>query len=287
MTETTDRLRLEVRRGETSQELEAEIELAADPEAVWAALTQAEELMNWFPLQAEVRPGEGGVIHISWDGSWESDMDIEVWEPGRHLRTSWPWTAEEGRADQPSSVVLDYYIEARQGGGTVLRLVHSGFPVGDEWEDIFDSTRKGWSYELRSLRHYLENHRGVQRTVARVRRAMEGLSNQLVWDRLWSGSGLLAAGSIEPIETGAEYSFTMPGGLELSGRILVGFPPTDLGATVAGIDNSLFRVTVGYEGGPTEPPEVQLWLATWGVLREEIDRVESVWQGVLDRILGA
>ena len=285
MTEPSERLKLEIRRGEDSQGLEAELALAAEPEAVWKALTDARELMNWFPLQAAVEPGEGGRIHVSWDGAWESDMNIEIWEPGKHLRTTWPWTAEEGVAGQENAVGVDYYIEARQGGGTVLRLVHSGFPVGDEWEDIFDGTRKGWSYELQSLRHYLENHRGVQRTVARVRRAMEGLSEQMVWERLWSPAGLLAEGSIEPIRAGAGYAFTMPGGVELSGRILVAFPPTDLGATVSRIGNSLFRVAVGHQGGPEEPPEVQLWLATWGVMEEQIRKVESVWEAVLDRIL--
>lgn len=286
MTEPSDRLKLEIRQEETSQGLEAEIALEAEPEAVWSALTDARELTNWFPLQAGVEPGEGGKIHVSWDGSWEADMEIEVWKPGKHLRTTWPWTDEEGMRGRPNQVAVDYYIEARQGGGTVLRLVHSGFPVGDEWEDIFDGTRRGWSYELQSLRHYVENHRGVQRAVARVRRSMEGLSNQEVWDRLWSGAGLLAQGTIEPIEAGSNYSFTMPGGVELSGRILVAFPPTDLGATVAGVGNSLFRVAVGYEGGgPDEPPDVQLWLATWGVLKERIAKIESTWQATLDRIL--
>ncbi len=286
MTETTDRFELQVRKGETEQGLEAELELAAEPGAVWAALTRADELMNWFPLQAEVRPGEGGAVHLSWDGAWEGDLEIQVWEPERHLRTAWPWTEEEGMRGQPNSVAVDYYIEARRGGGTLLRLVHSGFPVGPEWEDIFDGTRRGWSYELRSLKHYLENHRGVERSVARVRRAMAGFANQEVWDRLWSRQGLVAAGGIEPIETGAGYAFTMPGGIELSGRILVAFAPTDLGATVAGIGNSLFRVAVGHPGtGPDEPPEVQLWLATWGVLKDRIEQVESAWRAALDRIL--
>ncbi len=285
MTETLDRFELEVVRGESRQTLEAEIELAAEPDAVWAALTRAEELTNWFPLQAEVTPGDGGKIHLSWDGAWEGDHEIQVWEPGRHLRTGWPWTAEDGKQGETNAVAIDYYIEARRGGGTVLRLVHSGFPVGDEWEDIFDGTRRGWSYELRSLQHYLAHHRGVERSVARVRRSMEGLSNAQVWDRLWSSTGLLEEGRIEPLEVGADYAFTMTGGIELAGRILVAFVPTDLGATVAEIGNSLFRVGVGHPSGPDDPDEVQLWLATWGAPQQQVERVESAWQAALDRVL--
>ncbi len=287
MTNSTDPLRLTAHRGEDSQRLEAELQLSVDPQAVWAALTDAQELENWFPLQAEVEPGEGGRIHLSWDGDWESDLDIELWEPQRRLRTSWPWAAEEGLRGQPNAVVVDYQIEPRSGGGTVLRLVHSGFPVGDDWEDIFDGTRRGWSYELRSLKHYLENHRGVRRAVARVRRSMGSRANQEVWDRLWSDGGLVAEGAVGPIERGASYAFTMSGGVELAGTILVAIAPTDLGATVSGVNNSLFRVAVGHERGPGEPPEVQLWLATWGVLRSQVEQIESAWESALDRVLAS
>ena len=33
--------------------------------------------------------------------------------------------------------------------------------------------------------------------------------------------------------------------------------------------------------------EVQLWLATWGALQEQVERIESAWREVLDRILAA
>jgi uncharacterized protein YndB with AHSA1/START domain len=286
MSQGDERFDLQVHREEQSQRLEIELDLGAEPGAVWSALTDAGELASWFPFQAEVEPGVGGTISVSWDGDWESDMGIDVWEPERHLRTSWPWAHEDGRLGQPNAVTVDYFIEARAGGGTTLRLVHSGFPVGDGWDDIFDGTRRGWSYELRSLRHYLENHRGVRRTVARVRRSMAGHSEEQVWDRLWSPLGLVAEGTIESIETGSDYAFTMPGGIELSGRILMAMAPTDLGATVVDLENSLFRVTVGHECGPDAPPEVQLWLATWGALREHVEAVERVWNRVLDRVLG-
>ena len=36
------------------------IDIDATPEEVWRALTDAGELMRWFPLQARVTPGKGG-----------------------------------------------------------------------------------------------------------------------------------------------------------------------------------------------------------------------------------
>lgn len=285
MSDSSDRFDLRIRRDGDRRNLEIDMDLDAGPEEVWRALTEAQRLRSWFPLQAEVDPGLGGTIHMSWDGAWESDLEIRAWEPGKHLRTTWPWTIEDGLVGVENEVVVDYFIEARAGGGTRLRLVHSGFPVGDEWEDIFDGTRRGWSFELRSLKHYLENHDGRSRRVARVRRPMRGLSAADVWRRLWSPEGLVAAGDAEPFTEGGRYGFTMPGGIELAGRVLVAIPPTDLGLTVEGLENSLFRVGVEHPTGPGEPPEVQLWLATWGALRERVSAIEAVWESALDRIL--
>jgi uncharacterized protein YndB with AHSA1/START domain len=46
--------------------LEKEIEIAVPIEEVWKALTDANELARWFPLEARVTPGLGGNIFVSW-----------------------------------------------------------------------------------------------------------------------------------------------------------------------------------------------------------------------------
>ncbi len=70
--------------------VETEIQIAAPVEAVWKALTEAEELERSFPLQARVEPGENGSIFHGW-GDWASwDNRIEVWEPGKPcVRPTW------------------------------------------------------------------------------------------------------------------------------------------------------------------------------------------------------
>ena len=285
MRKVMEGFRLEARTSSEGRELVAELDLAAPPDAVWRALTEARELTNWFPLEAEVVPGEGGGIDISWEGEWASRLEIRTWEPGRHLRTTWPWAAEDGRLGEDNQVVLDFHLAAVEGGGTRLRMVHSGYPLGDEWDGIFDGTRRGWSYELRSLQHYLAHHQGVRRRVARVRRPMAGVGADEVWERLWSPRGLVAEGAMAPFEEGSRYQITMPGGIRLAGRILVAIPPTDLGVTVRGVKNSLFRVAIEHSSGPDAPLEVQLWLATWGALREQVAAIEAAWEEALDRIL--
>jgi len=65
-----------------------QIDVPAD--VVWEALTDATELQRWFPMYAEVSPGEGGKIFMRWRDYWQGTTHIQIWEPGRHLRTSWP-----------------------------------------------------------------------------------------------------------------------------------------------------------------------------------------------------
>jgi len=279
-------LKMEIRRQAASQELEAQIDLEASPQDVWRALTEAEELVRWFPLQAAVEPGPGGKVHMSWDGAWEADVRIEAWEPARHLRTTWPWTREDKVGPAESPVVVDYYIEPRAGGGARLRLVHSGFPVGEGWDDVFDGTRRGWSYELQSLGHYLEHHRGKDRRLVRLRRPMIGCDERQVWDRFWSVTRLEADGGAESTAGGRPYRLQLPGGIEIDGKILVAIPPTDLGVTVTGADRSLLRLAVGHESAPDEPREVQIWLASWSLPGAQTKAIGKACEELLDAILG-
>ena len=120
-------------------------EIAASPETVWKAITDAAELVNWFPLDAVVDPGEGGRIIYGWH-SIKGDSRIQAWRPPEHLRTSWMVHAEPGD-DPRTQVAVDWFIEGERGQ-TRLRLVHSGFSMAKEWDEEYDGTRRGWDFEL-------------------------------------------------------------------------------------------------------------------------------------------
>ena len=62
---------------------ETEIEIDAPVESVWKALTEADELTRWFPLEAKVNPGVGGSVEMSWTKYSVWDSRIEIWEPNR------------------------------------------------------------------------------------------------------------------------------------------------------------------------------------------------------------
>jgi uncharacterized protein YndB with AHSA1/START domain len=259
--------------------LESEVAIDAPPEAVWRALTEADELTRWFPPQARVEPGAGGSIWMSWGGQTEGTNPIEIWEPNRHLRTVW---SEPGA---PVKLAVDFHLEGA-GGRTVLRLVHHGFTADAQWDGMYDGIRRGWSYELRSLRHYLERHRGSDRRIARADRAIGELSIAEAFQRLLSARGLAAEGSLGGLVEGDRYAVTTAGGDRLEGTVGFREEPTDLALLVDNWNDGLLRLGIERWGGPETPLEAHLWLATWGVPAARVAALQERWETLLAGALG-
>lgn len=137
-----------------SREVVKEVFIQAPTDVVWRALTEADELTRWFPVEARVTPGVGGSIWISWGEGASGEAPITAWEPNRHFQ----WTEHRG----PVKIAIDFHLETRDGG-TVVRLVQSGFGEGAAFDDEFHMVDTGWAYFTWHLRWYLERHRGVPR----------------------------------------------------------------------------------------------------------------------------
>ena len=252
---------------------EVEIRIAAPVEEVWRALTDAEELARWFPLEARVEPGAGGSVWLSWGEGWSAGSRIEIWEPGRRLRAVSDRTDAGGR---PVLLAVDYHLEPAEGG-TVLRVVHSGFGRGAEWDQEYDAVSRGWKFELRSLRLYLERHRGTPRGVAWARVVTE-LTVDEVHRRVMGPEGLVAEGSLAGLEEGDPYRIAAATGEVFAGRVLINRPPGDFAGTVASLDDALLRYV--YEVGTTS-----VWLSAWGVAEETVRDFERRWQAKLEGLL--
>jgi hypothetical protein len=93
--------------------------------------------------------------------------------------------------------------------------VHSGFGSSRDWDDEFDGVSSGWQFELRSLRYYLERHKGRDRKVASARLSAPVRESE-VWRRLLSPGGFtLTSGAME---TGSPYALRCATGDTFSGR---------------------------------------------------------------------
>jgi uncharacterized protein YndB with AHSA1/START domain len=256
--------------------IETTVEIAASPAAVWKAITDPRELERWFPLQARVTPGEGGEVFLSWGPPWEGVSRIDAWEPERRLRT-------RGFLEHGDASMVEYTLEAR-GGKTVLRLVQSGFAKGGDWEDeLFGGTERGWRYELRSLRHYLERHAGRDRVVAWPRVPVKGTAESL-WRALLGRDGLAREGRVEGLVEGEAYRVVAATGDVLEGRVVVNDPPHEFAGTVEALNDALFCLRTHDVGGP-QPGDghaASLFASTWGVAEKDVQALGERWRRLLD-----
>ncbi|GAA5023406.1 SRPBCC domain-containing protein [Kitasatospora paranensis] len=133
-------------------EIELEAVLPAGPEQVWEAIATGPGIDSWFMGRNEVEPREGGICAME-TGGRRAEAVITAYEPGKRLATRTA-TAADGRF-----MAFEYLIEARDGGSTVLRVVHSGL-LGDDWQDEYDALRRGWPFHLHTLREYLTHFAG-------------------------------------------------------------------------------------------------------------------------------
>lgn len=271
----------EAKRKPATRTIEKQMEIAAPVEAVWKALTDAEELTRWFPLKARVKPGAGGSVFLSWGPECEGEAPIDVWEPNRRLR--YVERAPGADRNAQSSMFVEWILEAR-GGKTLLRLANSGFGEGADWEnEYYDSVDCGWGFMLVNLRHYLERHAGVPRVVAWPRLKVTG-SREDAYERLMGADGLFPESATKKLREGGRYSARAASGEQFSGRVEFVRPPRGFCVTVENLNEALLWLTI--EGSPGKH-EVQLWLSTYGVPQEEVDAFRERWQDCLERTLAS
>ena len=257
-----------------SRTIELTVVIDAPVEAVWEALTRAEELVKWFPLEARVTPGPGGRVWIAWPGM-EAELGIEVWEPARHLRLRDLPRADSAASARPL-LAIDYFLEGR-GGGTVLRLVHSGFGRTAAWDAEYDDTNRGWAAFLANLRHYLGRHRGKP-----CRQIMLPVpltfSCEQAWVRLLGPRGL---GLTAPPQAGQRYTGRAAAGDALSGVVDLALPPYVFGATVEAWDDAIVRVNFERPGGT-----LYCWfvILTYGLPEAAAEGIRSRWEPMLQAL---
>ncbi len=259
---------------ESSRRFTAEIPFDAPPDAVWRAFADPAEVVRWFPLAATATPGEGGRVSWRWGDTWSFELRVARWEPGRRLRL-----VEADRTDaagNPVELAIEVEVEAR-AGGAVLRLVHSGFGPGSEWDDELDSISRGWGYELAVLRHYLERHRGRDRQVAWLVQPTP-LAAEDAFARIVGAGGLELGLAPERLEVGTELAATTTLGDRLGGRVLVR-RPLDLGLVLASHDDGVLRVMV-------EGDQAVLALNLWGDHAAVVADFEQRWRPRLAELVG-
>jgi len=223
---------------------EIEVPLEATPEQVWDAVTKSEELTSWFAPEATVTPGEGGKVVLSWGPGCEGTAPIRIWEPGKRVG----WVEGEGMANPK---VVEFQIEpAASGTGTTLRLVHSGFGEGAEFDSEFDSVYGGWHTFFAMLQYKLARFPGAPtRNVFRL--SMSPKPRIETWDRFQKLTGITS------VTEGTDYAAKF-GPIEINGKILRTPKAGYLCLSVPSLEDSLLGVFV--EGGGPQAMVTFEWI---------------------------
>lgn len=249
-----------------TRSIERTIRIAASPEDVFRALTEANELTNWFPVQAKSDLREGGVVWMSWGEDWaEGEATFTVFDPPEKLVIRAPEAFGTNPTEQTWTITQD-------GAETVLHLVHSGFSADASHDDEYDSVRTGWEFELTGLKHYLEHHKGTKRDVI-ARHLPVSCSRE---------KACAAILSENPPSTGEPFSIELPGYGTLEGTTLVNNAPRDFAAVIPSVNNAYFRCLAESCGGPMA---ATLWLSCYGVDQKTMDAIGAGFEALLNERL--
>jgi uncharacterized protein YndB with AHSA1/START domain len=148
-------------------EIRKEIEVAATPEEIWEAIATGAGIDGWFLGTGNaVEPREGGRVRIDFGEGGSGASTVTAWDPPHRF-------AHRGDAAPDGSLhAFEYVIEARDGGMTVVRLVHSGF-LADDWESEYDALDEGDFMYLHQMAQYVTHFRGRRATVISLWRPEE------------------------------------------------------------------------------------------------------------------
>jgi uncharacterized protein YndB with AHSA1/START domain len=133
--------------------IERRLELRSSPERVWRALTQTDELKDWWSTDQDFDVQTDAHGWFRFEGYGRFAIRVEAYEPISYL--AWRWArAADTPLEAGHSTLVEWRLTARDGGGTDLHLRESGFID----EGHLKENTKGWDEELAEL----EKHLGEQ-----------------------------------------------------------------------------------------------------------------------------
>jgi uncharacterized protein YndB with AHSA1/START domain len=129
------------------------IDIVAPASRVWTALIEPKLLSRWFGPGAEVRPRAGGTFDVNLDPGIPRQASIDVFEPGRRLRLV--YLPPAGLPPYDGAMVDDFMLE-REGPNTIVRLLGSGIPHEEPWDEYYLKLRVHSERALARLKVLLE-----------------------------------------------------------------------------------------------------------------------------------
>jgi uncharacterized protein YndB with AHSA1/START domain len=137
-------------------QIEKDILIDAPLEAVWRAITEPRQMVQWFSAEAEIDVKPGGHGRLVFPSGESYQLQVEAVEPPR--RFAFRWVQPEGSIARPGNSMLVEFTLEPEGSFTRLRVVESGFDTVD-WSNentvrYLERHTDGWGRLLERLKDY-------------------------------------------------------------------------------------------------------------------------------------
>jgi len=207
-------------------EVRGETTVDATPDQVWDAITAGPGVDSWLMGHTEIDPDSKTSTFDMFGNTTTSA--ITAWEPGHRFAT------EEEKNPDGTFMAVEWLIEARDGGGCVVRFVHSGL-LGDDWEAEYNGLSAGDQAYLTKLAVYLAHF--APRT-AQVSTFLPGPIAQDSWAAMTA-----AVGAGTDAADGQPARLTVPGIEPVDGVVEFVRSPSFVGMRT---DDAMYLVIHGY-----------------------------------------
>lgn len=138
-----------------------ELTIHATPQLVFSALTQQDEITQWWAYEARVQPEVGSLGEFRFrQGAFVMQLEVAELDQDKKVR----WITRQG-PPQWAGTSVTWHLEPVQSG-TNLVFTHEGFARVDE---VYEEIRRNWRYFLDSLKSYLETGQGSPGTPLSVK----------------------------------------------------------------------------------------------------------------------
>ncbi|HEX7674969.1 MAG TPA: SRPBCC domain-containing protein [Bdellovibrio sp.] len=137
--------------------IEMSITVKATVGEVWNALTDADELENWWGEDVKLEPKVNGKFYEY----WEDDAGNEQMASGKvlalkkmkHITFTWR------EKSWPKNATTECSFEiTEEGKKSTLKLKHTGWETlpEDRREKVFKDFKVGWTFHMKELKEYLD-----------------------------------------------------------------------------------------------------------------------------------
>jgi uncharacterized protein YndB with AHSA1/START domain len=142
----------------TQDRIERVVDLPVSPTRAWAAITEPEQISQWFGDRVEFELQPGAMMLFGW-GEIKFRGRIAAVEPITRFAYHWVNRISDDPeipVDETSRTLVEFLLEPTESG-TRLTLFESGFASlpADYRDEAFAENSQGWNAELGDLEQYL------------------------------------------------------------------------------------------------------------------------------------